>query len=1351
MDEKRRFPNCDWKCENCCLNHDYPSLGLCEDFGSLSDSQIYFKSYWAADVANLVNYSEFRLSKPEQNMPGLILDDGSWKEMAVPSTTTIGRSGDNMIQPESQSVSKKHATIHMSIDHRGRQQCTVEDHSSRNGTFWGPSPYDREQQRVDKTQIIPYGTFLKFGNSNTYFNYLEEKPREDIPIAYDPLAHKSPPTLKREDTQESELLVNSNIASGENTESNALVPFAPPRSASPVELGGLNTSGESLRGSGGGGVAVAPVLANSNNMMISIQYPHGKENNPVSIHIDPKGQGPPAQASFTEPRSNRSSGHYSDADHDHYPPPRHRGSRRSEDRPLRESRQRSGRESREWMDVEGRGSQDSPISGEIGRGVQRYNSQALSSRGGHDNDYGDDEDESDMPPPLAETGLRNAAPADVVEMRGSRGRGSKRSASPPPPLSPRSGVDLDDFRHHHHHHDEGQRHNPFPLSPIKGSFGFPYPGKTTFQEKANPLLVRRAWPDISVVPITALTSTVSHDLNSDQLYEGYDEKAPMPSVEDFSGDLPPYVRSEAVADRFREPEDTVCGKLGGAIAELNDLLKQAIVGAQVKSPQQSQQAAAGGSDPVADAVSAELEAALQTLVNDILVRSINTLQQLLRHNLISAFAEADGSRECHNDVMPLLTNACGRLERVLAFSNGKGFGKAENQKYAKKARSSERHAVVAYALHYSVLSELDIANCLLFSATQEAVAEEELKMNPLGKGKSKGDSAGGARGSRDEGAKVRGSHDTGASIQLELEELRRLKGRASRKGGSAALAAQIRELEEKAVSHAGKGVVAVDGSLDFGPLFMPAAGAGEQTQRYDTMELKRLREQEDAEGHKYQRFARALYIATNNVRRFWNYAFRRWRNVVNDMKRDYTNKMRHFAYCLKDRGHSFLRNAFRKLAKHAQVEREQERVDQVRAELRYEMCGMQQKIHELSSQNTLAASLAAERALNRELTDLNLELRNSITELDGKLLEVVNVEPAERKELVRDVLFGREDALSMARREAKALRDELQELYDLGIRLPEGPRKNIMESAPVPPSFKRPKDPKAEPLPETIDKSDKRLRDTAPLTDGRQNTRPLALKEQALPEVAAGLASKKQFLPHRGDLSVTNPMRPLVKNHNKELAPVQGRFLDDDNRRLINGLTRKDATIIIAKEVRRLTDSLRKTTFERNRMQKRLTHDATKHMQQTLAVEALQKRITDRERSLTQLRKLLKEKRFVGDKGLVELTIALEDSGVGNSAILMEPSSLDDPTVDYSNVPPLEPFRFGPPGNPEKPNELQSKIGPVDVTRQRESYQDAVDDALRIVDPAKAAAEEELKRQILEEAGARSDKAFPVPAAGASG
>ena len=112
---------------------------------------------------------------------------------------------------------------------------------------------------------------------------------------------------------------------------------------------------------------------------------------------------------------------------------------------------------------------------------------------------------------------------------------------------------------------------------------------------------------------------------------------------------------------------------------------------------------------------------------------------------------------------------------------------------------------------------------------------------------------------------------------------------------------------------------------------------------------------------------------------------------------------------------------------------------------------------------------------------------------------------------------------------------------------------------------------------------------------------------------------------------------------------------------------------------------------------------------------------------------------------MVELTIALEDSGVGNSAIMIEPSSLDDPTIEYSNVEPLEPFRFGPPGNPDKPDNLAEHIKPVDVTRQRESYQDAIDDALGVEESNKAAAKAEADKRALDEAWKKADVAFPVP------
>ena len=194
-------------------------------------------------------------------------------------------------------------------------------------------------------------------------------------------------------------------------------------------------------------------------------------------------------------------------------------------------------------------------------------------------------------------------------------------------------------------------------------------------------------------------------------------------------------------------------------------------------------------NPLNDVASAEIEAALATLVNDILVRSINTLHDIMKHQLVTALGEADHSGECSNDVNDLLAHACHRLEELLAFINGTWMAKESS-----KARSSEKYCIVAFCIH-SVLSEVDVANALLFSVTQDAADEAEQQANPLGKGKAakdveadKANKNGRAGGSKS----MRSSLDTGASLQLEIEELRRLKSKANRKGGSAALTAQIR-------------------------------------------------------------------------------------------------------------------------------------------------------------------------------------------------------------------------------------------------------------------------------------------------------------------------------------------------------------------------------------------------------------------------------------------------------------------------------------------------------------------------------------------------------------------------------
>jgi hypothetical protein len=44
------------------------------------------------------------------------LDTGTFKEFTAPCEITIGRGETNDLQPESQSVSKAHATIHLAVD-----------------------------------------------------------------------------------------------------------------------------------------------------------------------------------------------------------------------------------------------------------------------------------------------------------------------------------------------------------------------------------------------------------------------------------------------------------------------------------------------------------------------------------------------------------------------------------------------------------------------------------------------------------------------------------------------------------------------------------------------------------------------------------------------------------------------------------------------------------------------------------------------------------------------------------------------------------------------------------------------------------------------------------------------------------------------------------------------------------------------------------------------------------------------------------------------------------------------------------------------------------------------------------
>jgi len=228
-------------------------------------------------------------------MPGVLLDDGTWKAIAIPSVVTIGRSSGSDIQPDSQSVSKKHASLSLRLDHRGKLKCELTDFDSRNGTFYGPSPYDREMKRIQGTQVIEYGTYLKFGNGHTYFHFVEHQPVGTLLDYEGPHGPSGSVTagigqidvrnsnssgfrIGGDDVLDDSKPVLSNAASDKSL-ARSTSPELPLQAAYSANPPAQKRSQPTLHG-------------DSDNMMISIQYPAG-QTKPVSIHIDPQGHGPP--------------------------------------------------------------------------------------------------------------------------------------------------------------------------------------------------------------------------------------------------------------------------------------------------------------------------------------------------------------------------------------------------------------------------------------------------------------------------------------------------------------------------------------------------------------------------------------------------------------------------------------------------------------------------------------------------------------------------------------------------------------------------------------------------------------------------------------------------------------------------------------------------------------------------------------------------------------------------------------------------------------------------------------------------------------------------------------------------
>lgn len=1009
-------------------------------------------------------------------MPGLLLDDGTFQLLAVPSRTTIGRGAGNDVQPDSQSISKSHGAIEISV-HRGRMVTTIEDFDSRNGTFVGAETL--EMERVKGKREIQYGYFLRFGNGGKFFRYLEEAPRDAVILDPSEPGNALPHTTRS--LKSSHGRAESPFPARNPSSSLAIdVTSADAALAAPLEQRLVKSLPDFSSPVAENFRYAQPPQEDVKAMTISIQYPtSGRQAlQPVTISIDPSqrqsGQGQPG---YLRPVSRVAE---------------------LEEQPPASSLYAAG--------------------GGAGGG-----------RGGREEEASFKEDEAAwdearlfeanglerLPPPLSsdwEPPLSVAKGSLPPLHPGGISRDGRQPAPAPAPSS----------SSHQHRSSRPQSHSQSPprsLSPARARAGSAYQSVQPAPDKPLAKLVRRLFLPVDGLPMTALVDSVLEKmvgLPGDSPPRSRAD-APLPQL---AGPAPDYLLAEAAADRFHDSDASACGQLGGVISDLSDFFRQAIAGAQI----------VGGD---ASPASAELDNALLGVITTILADSIETLQGVCYGSLVQAFQDAHNDG-CENCVKDTLERSLARLDKLRLFVNHE-FCKELCD--AEGMTPAEMYCIAAVGLDF-VLSDLDSANAIVWGVCSKLDLPRALPVASPPEEAQKPSRGRASATASAEGPVLK------TALSCELDELRRLKSKAGARGASAAMAAQIALLErEKVAKEASAGGRA-------------GGRGGKGADMKGAMD--RLQQQEQVGGSREARVLRVLNTCDDALTRWQVYALLKWRNIVAAIKSNFASKLKRFGRLLQVRRLGMLARCFRRWDKTAALLRTDLLIEQETAKLKYEMCGMEARIHELSSGNALAASLAAERALNKELAGTNMELRLGVQELDAKLLECANAPPASRKALVRDVFYGREDEIAHSRREAKTLREELQRLYDLGIEaVAERASQRILPRAPVPPEYRDKQERAAAPLRDRADRADRSAHPHVP------GSPPRSLSPTERPRPPPLVLQQKG--PQGREL-------PTMKKGGYP-PPVMTR-----------ALTRADATMVIAQEVRRLASTVTALQEEREEL-----------------------------------------------------------------------------------------------------------------------------------------------------------------------
>lgn len=283
------------------------------------------------------------------------------------------------------------------------------------------------------------------------------------------------------------------------------------------------------------------------------------------------------------------------------------------------------------------------------------------------------------------------------------------------------------------------------------------------------VLVRRSWPDELLCPTSELianfvdlllaqepgTTNKEYALYKD-IYVGKSKDKnpsvkPMPEGADLSRVpilanlkmnpvkcdlpvvLPDAVMSEAVAETILDSDSTATGLLGSTITELNNLMRQCLLGANIDSE------AMQGAE-----TSADFDHALQGVITSIIKHAIAQLMCAQQSNVIRALETAKGL-DIRTNVGLLVQQAMDSLTRINSFMLGTYL-----QEETMMLRPENIYEIVALSLS-AILNKLDACNVSIWGIGQRA---DEVTMEHV---------------VNKSGGFLK------ASLSLELEELRKMK------------------------------------------------------------------------------------------------------------------------------------------------------------------------------------------------------------------------------------------------------------------------------------------------------------------------------------------------------------------------------------------------------------------------------------------------------------------------------------------------------------------------------------------------------------------------------------------------